>query len=140
MVQLWHGGGDFRRLRCRYVSIFSMHVIPSLTNRLGSFLPVTLEQLAREVGVLWSNKTTPCRDVASKLRVARSLGASVFRREDNQCIISPFGHDITTSSFSLYTFSIATFVQAITLVSFGSFADHGGVVQGLFRRSMTETS
>ena len=90
---------------------------------------MTLEQLAREVGVLWSDKTTTCKDAVSNLRVARSLGVSVIKRDDHQCIIRPFGHDMTTSSFSLYTFSIATLVQAITLVSFGSFADHGESLQ-----------
>lgn len=40
-------------------------------------------------------------------------------------MIRPFGIDITTASFAMYTFSIAVFVQALSLVSFSSFADHG---------------
>jgi len=32
---------------------------------------------------------------------------------------------ISTSSFAMYTFSAAVMVQAVTLVCFSSFADHG---------------
>lgn len=35
------------------------------------------------------------------------------------------GKELSTSSFSLYTFSAAVFVQAVVLVLFSSFADHG---------------
>ncbi|KAF4634457.1 hypothetical protein G7Y89_g3661 [Cudoniella acicularis] len=94
----------------------------------GSFLPVTLEQLARERGVLWSDKTTPC--IAKK--AAESAGATVAHllaraseQQNNQCVVSVFGAEITTSSFAMYTFSIAVFVQALALVSFSSVADHG---------------
>jgi MFS transporter, UMF1 family len=84
----------------------------------GSFLPVTMEQLARENGVLWSDRTTPCSRAGSKLAVRASS-------DNDQCLISLFGAEITSSSFVMYTFSAAVFVQALTLVSFSSFADHG---------------
>lgn len=45
--------------------------------------------------------------------------------DKNQCIVNVFGVEITTSSFAMYTFSIAVFVQALALVSFSSVADHG---------------
>lgn len=80
----------------------------------GSFLPVTLEQLARENGVLWSDRTTPCFDPAQS---SSPDGA--------QCLVHFLGLDMTTSSFAMYTFSAAVFVQALVLVSFSAFADHG---------------
>ena len=40
-------------------------------------------------------------------------------------MIRLLGKDLSTSSFSLYTFSAAVLVQAIVLVLFSSFADHG---------------
>ncbi|TVY76162.1 Autophagy-related protein 22-1 [Lachnellula suecica] len=90
----------------------------------GSFLPVTLEQLARERGVLWSDKTTSC--MAKK---AAETGAQLLARaaeeDNNQCVVHVLGAEITTSSFAMYTFSLAVFVQALALVSFSSFADHG---------------
>ena len=47
------------------------------------------------------------------------------KEEGNQCIIHLFGSEITTSSFAMYTFSLAVFIQALALVSFSSVADHG---------------
>jgi MFS transporter, UMF1 family len=87
----------------------------------GSFLPVTMEQLARESGVLFSDRTTPCT-------AAPKDSASLIRRENNdkdQCIITFLGSEITSSSFVMYTFSVAVFVQALTLISFSTFADYG---------------
>lgn len=92
---------------------------------------MTLEQLARERGVLWSDKTTPCivKAAAESANAARVTVAALFRRakdeDNNQCVIRPFGFEITTASFAMYTFSLAVLVQALALVSFSSVADHG---------------
>lgn len=87
----------------------------------GSFLPVTMEQLARESGVLYSDRSTPCTAVAKE-------SASLMRRansDKDQCIINVLGAEMTSSSFVMYTFSVAVFVQALTLISFSTFADYG---------------
>lgn len=94
----------------------------------GSFVPVTLEQLARERGVLRSDRSTPC--VAKTTSIDGTgkllLRAAAARAEgSNQCVVRLFGTEINTASFPLYTFSIAVLVQAVTLVTFSSFADHG---------------
>ena len=96
----------------------------------GSFVPVTLEQLAREGGVLWSDKTTPC--VAKTAgKGAAALAARLLTRaaspDNNQCVVRVFGAELTTSSFAMYTFSLAVFTQALALVSFSSIADHGKI-------------
>lgn len=90
----------------------------------GAFLPVTLEQLARENGVLYSDRSTPCVTPSSRLRFARATDTS---RDPDQCLIHLFGADTTTASFAMYTFSAAVLCQAIVLVSFSSFADYGMV-------------
>ncbi|KAI6713250.1 hypothetical protein JHW43_004230 [Diplocarpon mali] len=93
----------------------------------GSFLPITLEQLARERGVLWSDKTTPCIGQATRDQVSANMTRVLVRAADskaNQCVIPSLGN-ITTSSFAMYTFSIAVFFQALALVSFSAVADHG---------------
>ncbi|KAF2196719.1 hypothetical protein GQ43DRAFT_426011 [Delitschia confertaspora ATCC 74209] len=82
----------------------------------GAFLPLTLEQLARESGVLWEDKSTPC-NVPS--------GASGNGNGSEQCVVRPFGIEVTTTSFAMYTSSAAVLVQAVTLVCFSSFADFG---------------
>ncbi|OCL10924.1 hypothetical protein AOQ84DRAFT_336699, partial [Glonium stellatum] len=97
----------------------------------GSFLPVLLEQLARERGVLWSDKTTPCvaKVGPGNSRGSNALMAALVARasagKESQCVINLFGSEITTTSFAMYTFSIAVLVQALALISFSSVADHG---------------
>jgi UMF1 family MFS transporter len=98
------------------------------------FLPLTLEQLARERGVLWSDKATPCvpsvtpntgsNDSGSTL-ASSMLTRGVPETDNGQCVIYPFGSEVNTTSFALYTSSLAVLVQALTLVSVSSVADHG---------------
>ncbi|KAF2768142.1 MFS general substrate transporter [Teratosphaeria nubilosa] len=97
----------------------------------GSFSPVLLEQLARERGVLRSDKTTPCiqpkaggTDVAGRL--SKVLRRAVDATDDGgSCVVHPLGRETSTASFAMYTFSIAVFVQALTLISFSAVADYG---------------
>lgn len=100
----------------------------------GSFAPVTLEQLAREAGVLRSDGVTPCiqqhENATRFTRIVRSAVESLLITRDegdvsSQCIIKPFGRTMATSSFALYTFSIAVLVQALVLISFSPVADYG---------------
>lgn len=104
----------------------------------GSFAPVTLEQLARESGVLRSDGTTPCIQAKASAngRLAQLLVRVVSRRddEDSQCIVRPFGRDMATSSFAMYTFSIAVFVQALVLISFSPVADYGTFITTTAKR------
>jgi UMF1 family MFS transporter len=46
-------------------------------------------------------------------------------QDDNQCIVHLFGTDINTSSFALYTFSLAVMVQTLSLISMSAIADYG---------------
>jgi len=101
-------------MRCRYAkNVIAFMSTNPLIFRLGSFLPVVLEQLARERGVWRSDTSTPCTTPLSS------------GKDDNQCVVHLFGTDTNTSSFALYTFSVGVMVQAITLVSVSSIADHG---------------
>jgi MFS transporter, UMF1 family len=102
----------------------------------GSFLPVTMEQLARENGVLWSDRSTPCvgADKTGKKLTTRASdgGGGGASSDKDQCVVNLFGADITTSSFAMYTFSIAVFIQALALVSFSTVADHGEPSHSIF--------
>ncbi|GIZ47367.1 hypothetical protein CKM354_001046000 [Cercospora kikuchii] len=107
----------------------------------GSFSPVLLEQLAREAGVLRDDGKTPCvpqqqQDAAPVTRLANLAVRTVFEtassslRRDaddakSQCVVRPFGRDIATPSFAMYTFSLAVFTQALVLISFSPVADYG---------------
>lgn len=72
----------------------------------GSFIPVTLEQLARENGVLLSDKTTPCgasTDPGSGL----GPGPDMLRREGpEQCVIYIMGWQMNTASFAMSAFPV----------------------------------
>lgn len=114
------------------VNFLAVIIIARSDRLAGSFLPVALEQLARERGVLWSDNTTPCVvKPDSGNRAASVVGllvrAAVSETEtdtNHQCVIPALGN-MTTSSFALYTFSLAVFIQALALVSFSAVADHG---------------
>lgn len=100
---------------------------------LGSFLPITLEQLARERGVLLGDKSKPCSasfhiaqsatpDNDPVLFTARTLSTP---NDAGPCVIRLLGAEINTASFALYTFSLSVFVQAILIISMSGAADHG---------------
>lgn len=64
-------------LVCILISILRRNLILSI----GSFLPVTLEQLARENGVLYSDRTTSCMsNVSSEGGVMRRVVEAMFKR------------------------------------------------------------
>lgn len=102
--------------------------ISILTPYAGSFLPVTLEQLAREQGVLFVDKVTPCTAKNATAIANATVNALMSRAtgsDTHQCIINVFGTELTTASFAMYTFSASVFMQAVALVSVSSVADHG---------------
>jgi MFS-type transporter involved in bile tolerance (Atg22 family) len=121
MVFIWHGSRSVCYLWSRFVS---SSLVPRLKAKFaGSFLPVTLEQLARENGVLLSDGVTSCVQHST---VATSAATSALvRRAGDQCVVHLFGSTINTSSFALYSFSLAIFVQAIVLISIGAISDYG---------------
>jgi UMF1 family MFS transporter len=53
------------------------------------------------------------------------LLARATEEQNNQCIVHVLGSEMTTSSFAMYTFSLAVFVQALALISFSAVADYG---------------
>jgi UMF1 family MFS transporter len=96
---------------------------------IGSFIPVTLEQLARENGVLLSDRTTPCK--ASRPAMTPSFSATQLQSlwrpnpEKGQCVVHIIGIEINTASFAMYTFSISVLIQALLIISMSGAADHG---------------
>ncbi|KAF3033797.1 Autophagy protein 22 [Didymella heteroderae] len=94
---------------------------------IGSFIPVTLEQLARENGVLLSDHTTPCKASLPTVTPSASFTA-LFRPhhpEKGQCVVNILGVEVNTASFAMYTFSISVLVQALLIISMSGAADHG---------------
>lgn len=87
----------------------------------GSFIPVTLESLARERGFLESDRSIPCS--ASRLPDLDNPHNPGYN--NGQCVVSILGRDINTASFAMYTFSISVLLQAIVVITFSGAADHG---------------
>ncbi|KAH6690412.1 autophagy protein Atg22 [Plectosphaerella plurivora] len=81
---------------------------------IASFIPILLETLARENGVLLSDRTTPCGSSDSK-----------SKKDDGQCVVYVLGMEINTASFAMYTFSVSVLLQALIVVSISCAADHG---------------
>ncbi|KAK4168805.1 putative autophagy-related protein 22 [Cladorrhinum sp. PSN259] len=81
---------------------------------IASFIPILLESLARENGVLLSDRTTPC-----------SASNDKSNGDGGQCVVYVLGMEINTASFAMYTFSISVLLQALLVVSISSAADHG---------------
>jgi UMF1 family MFS transporter len=79
----------------------------------ASFIPILLETLARENGVLLSDPDKPCGSSDSKTE------------DDGQCVVYVMGIQINTASFAMYTFSASVLLQAILVVSISCAADHG---------------
>ncbi|KAI9730092.1 MAG: Autophagy protein 22 [Cirrosporium novae-zelandiae] len=93
----------------------------------GSFIPITLEQLARENGVLLSDKITPCQSSyqTSVPSMSPFMTDGHSRPTTEQCIVYILGTEINTASFAMYTFSISVLFQALLIISMSGAADHG---------------
>ena len=83
---------------------------------IASFIPILLESLARENGVLLSDHVTPCSDSSKKHKGLPDEG---------QCVLTILGIEINTASFAMYTFSVSVLLQALLVVSISCAADHG---------------
>ncbi|KIW73091.1 hypothetical protein, variant [Phialophora macrospora] len=97
---------------------------------MGSFLPITLEQLARERGVLLADGTTPCSaGWKSRDGIIPNVTASDSQKHPHNelpaCVVYVLGAEINTASFAMYTFSISVLVQAVLIISMSAAADHG---------------
>ncbi|KAI9745247.1 MAG: Autophagy protein 22 [Claussenomyces sp. TS43310] len=95
---------------------------------IGSFIPITLEQLSRENGVLLSDRSTPCIPKPADrdpLALLHQLVSPSTMKDNGQCVIYFLGVEINTASFALYIFSISVLLQALVVVSISCAADHG---------------
>jgi len=94
------------------------------TNGSGSFIPVLLEQLARESGHLLSDPTASC---GSSQTAQPSINSTVTShgKPVDQCIVNVLGWSINTASFVMYTFSLSVLWQALIIISMSGAADHG---------------
>jgi Permeases of the major facilitator superfamily len=94
---------------------------------------MTLEQMARDRGVLLSDKTTPCSASWTASPKSSSIGISELvstwgNHQDpktSACVIFFLGLEINTASFAMYTFSVSVLIQSLLIISMSGAADHG---------------
>lgn len=91
---------------------------------MGSFLPMTLEELGRSVGVLLSDHKTPCRTKYPPSSPDNTLN-SMAKHELPACVIQLGSVEINTASFAMYTFSISVLLQSLLIVTMAGACDHG---------------
>ena len=90
---------------------------------LGAFIPITLEDLARDsaTAVLASDHSKPCK--ANGIEV--STRDATPHPGGSQCVFQIFGTEVNTASFAMYTFSVSVLLQALLVVTMSGAADHG---------------
>lgn len=92
---------------------------------------MTLEQLARENGVLLSDPSIPCKSTKPTVNPGPSFSTNALgalfapNPEKGQCVVHILGIEINTASFAMYTFSISVLIQALLIISMSGAADHG---------------
>ncbi|KAL8762382.1 MAG: hypothetical protein Q9184_001596 [Pyrenodesmia sp. 2 TL-2023] len=98
----------------------------------GSFIPIALEQLARERGVLLNDRSRSCISNLDQPLVTSVNSSSVFQLvgqdstpKNGPCIVQLLGTEINTASFAMYTFSLSVFIQSLVIISMSGAADHG---------------
>ncbi|KAF8966154.1 autophagy-type protein 22 [Flammula alnicola] len=101
-----------------YAFASEVFVIVSLT----LFLPICLEQFARDNGYLLPDKTEPCS--ALQRSPTNGTASAVDNFEASRCVVKIGWVWIDSASFSLYIYSISVALQAITVISMGGIADH----------------
>ncbi|KAI5116525.1 hypothetical protein M0805_000591 [Coniferiporia weirii] len=97
-----------------YAFASEVFVVVSLT----MFLPICLEQFARDNGMLLPDKTTPCVDTKTTPLNASSAA------EELRCVVKIGWMWIDSASFSLYVYSTSVALQALTVISMGGIANN----------------
>lgn len=99
---------------------------PYVVVAISTFIPLTLEALARENGHLLGHPDVPCTPKALPLPIpGPDPPHGLVAPDPNQCIVYPFGIRMASSSFAMYTFSISVLLQSLVIVSMSGAADHG---------------
>jgi MFS transporter, UMF1 family len=91
---------------------------------------MTLEQLARENGVLLPDRIEPCvpnpdSPPGNALSLVSRFVSARVANETGQCVVYFLGMEINTASFAMYTFSISVLIQSLLVISISCAADHG---------------
>ncbi|KAH9812929.1 autophagy-related protein 22-like protein [Melampsora americana] len=94
------------------------------------FLPITLEQFARDNGFRYPDHHLPCQ--ASSKPIIKTFNQTIpMSTQPPVCEVHLFGRWVDTASFPLYVFSISVAIQAVLVCSLGDAADHPTIRKSL---------
>ncbi|CRG84649.1 Autophagy-related protein 22-1 [Talaromyces islandicus] len=96
---------------------------------MGSFLPMTLEQMARDRGHLATDRSQPCQP--SQMTSLLGNDETIQASRATQCVVDLMGLEINTASFAMYTFSLSVLAQALLIITMSGAADHGSYRKSL---------
>ncbi|QPG75310.1 Autophagy protein 22 [Brettanomyces nanus] len=104
---------------------------PFIVSAVGTYVPIILEQIARDNGVKNSDKISPCKGSRNE-PVPRPPPPGFQLTNSNttesvSCVLPVLNGKIyiDTSSYALYTFSFSVLVQTICVISMSGAADRG---------------
>ncbi|ODV59064.1 Atg22p [Ascoidea rubescens DSM 1968] len=106
---------------------------PFIISAIATYIPLLLEQFARDNGVLFDDHLVPCvssNDPNDEIpnpnlppNNVNNLAFNIFKAK--QCVVKVLGFYVDTSSFTMYTFAFSVFVQTLLVISITGFADRG---------------
>lgn len=100
---------------------------PFMVSAVGTFVPILLEQFAREKGVRLDDHNIPCLAPTAPINGTLPLPpGSGDPNKGVKCVVEILGnYYIDTSSYALYTFSFSVLVQTLVVISMSGAADRG---------------
>ncbi|CDK29926.1 unnamed protein product [Kuraishia capsulata CBS 1993] len=111
---------------------------PFIVSVVGTYVPLLLEQLARDNGVRLSDLTTPCVGAKHPSPVPEPIpptpdDPNPKHPQEHSCVLPVLNgnFNIDTSSYALYTFSFSVFVQTLVVISMSGAADRGSYRKSL---------
>jgi UMF1 family MFS transporter len=94
---------------------------PFIVSAVGTYVPILLEQFARDNAVWVKDYKTPCMEIP----VENPGLVPVPGESSHKCVVDVLGWYIDTSSLALYTFSASVLLQTLVVISMSGAADRG---------------
>lgn len=135
--------------------LYSWATEPFIVSAVSTYVPLLLEQFARDSGVLENDHSKSCKptpieplppagpgahnQTSSVGQLAAGGAYMLMRRWEAHeeaskkagCVVEVFGRYVDPSSFTLYVFSFSVFLQTLVVISITGFADKGNYKKSL---------
>lgn len=108
-------------------SLYSWASEPFIVSCVGMYVPLLLEQMARDNGVKMVDHSIPCKEVLHTPDPIPPTQPSPIGKDSKKCVLPIFNNRIyvDSSSFALYTFALSVFFQTLIVISVTGLSDKG---------------